>query len=750
MNSTIKQNRTCVVSGIAITAILVCVCITAAVVTLWISDFKPMPETAETNGDLIATLSSGIIDEPSVPDSSIPSTNPSDSDQSSAPHRWLVLLYQDADDEILESDIYMDLNEAELVGSSERVMVVSQLDRYRGAYAGNNDWYTSKRYLLYQDSDLENINSPELLDMGEANMSEVATLVDFVSWGIQNYPADKYVLIMSDHGAGWLGGWTDSDSGDEEGLSLDEIDTALSLIINQTGIGQFELIGFDACLMGQLEVFTTVAPYARYAVASEEVEPTLGWAYAGFLDDLVANPGMDGRELAQSIVTSYIVEDQRVVDDQARLTLLREVFGTNEYYTAAEVAEEMSVDITLSGIDLSKMQLFNQAYNNFVQSLTNTDQYLVARARTYAQTFENVFGDDVPASYIDLGHFADIIKSEAGNAEVSSAADELLSVLQQTVIAEKHGAEKSGASGIAIYFPNSVLYDYTRDTPDNNYIYTTSANRFSSESIWDEFLAYHYSGESFDITGPQPPPEGMEIIAPGAGVITIPSISSSAEVIGIDGIVTLRGTVTGTNIAYIYIDVAYYYEEDDSYLSADMDYIDAPYTKEINGVYYPDWGSSGKVEIDIDWEPTLWYINDGVNSEFALIYPVDYGAPDEDSVYAVDGIYTFGDSGLKRDAIIYFGADSQMREIYGYSGENGTGAMHQITPHAGDQFTILEEWFENGEFVEYEGGTLTFRDQNLFFEAYYAYPGDYIVGFIAEDLDGNWYTSDYVNITIEE
>jgi len=31
---------------------------------------------------------------------------------------WLVMLYQDADDKILEQDIYVDLNEAERVGSS--------------------------------------------------------------------------------------------------------------------------------------------------------------------------------------------------------------------------------------------------------------------------------------------------------------------------------------------------------------------------------------------------------------------------------------------------------------------------------------------------------------------------------------------------------------------------------------------------------------------------------------------------------
>ena len=35
---------------------------------------------------------------------------------------WTVMLYQDADDKMLEKDIYIDLNEAERIGSSERVI----------------------------------------------------------------------------------------------------------------------------------------------------------------------------------------------------------------------------------------------------------------------------------------------------------------------------------------------------------------------------------------------------------------------------------------------------------------------------------------------------------------------------------------------------------------------------------------------------------------------------------------------------
>ena len=38
---------------------------------------------------------------------------------------WLIMLYSDADDNILEEDIMIDLQEAELVGSTDQVTIAS-------------------------------------------------------------------------------------------------------------------------------------------------------------------------------------------------------------------------------------------------------------------------------------------------------------------------------------------------------------------------------------------------------------------------------------------------------------------------------------------------------------------------------------------------------------------------------------------------------------------------------------------------
>jgi hypothetical protein len=288
----------------------------------------------------------------------------------SAGQTWTIMLYQDADDQVLERDIYLDLNEAERVGSSDNVKIVAQLDRFRSAFQGDGDWTSARRYYVTQDNDLNAVHSQVAQELGEVDMSDGQTLVDFVQWSVQNFPADKYVLILSDHGMGWPGGWSDpapGGSGDNStplsarlgnNIYLNELDAALGEATRAAGIDRFEIIGMDACLMAQVEIMAALQPHANYAVASEEVEPSIGWAYASFLGDLVQNPDMSGGQLSQSIVKGYVVDDQRILDPAARAEFLRGGSPLGGFFggslaSAEQLASQISRDVTLTAVDLN-------------------------------------------------------------------------------------------------------------------------------------------------------------------------------------------------------------------------------------------------------------------------------------------------------------------------------------------------------------------------------------------------------------
>ena len=679
---------------------------------------------------------------------------------------WLVMLYQDADDKILEQDIYLDLNEAERVGSSENVKIVAQVDRFRSGFDGDGDWSGARRYFVTYDDDFARVGSEMVQDLGEVNMADSRTLSDFVTWAVAEYPADKYVLILSDHGMGWPGGWSDSDSkaagnrdiplanaiGDH--LFLMELDQTLGEIRNLSGIDQFELIGMDACLMGHVEVYSALAPHARYAVTSQETEPALGWAYTSFLGALQADPNLTGADLGRLIVESYIQEDQRIVNDQARAEFLRQgspMGGFAGFFgglSADQLSEQMAVEITLAAVDLSITPELVANLNQFAYALQDLPQEQVAQARSYAQSFTSIFGQEVPASYIDLGHFAQLVQRQAGNAKVTAAVQALQSSIEKAVIAEKHGSKRSGATGVSIYFPNSTLYRSPAAGPQS---YTVIANRFAQDSLWDEFLLYHYSGDLFELSTGGVANSGGFKRAPGQGQIQVSAINLSSSQAAAGSPVTLSADIGGSNIGYVKLFVGYYDQNSSSIAVVDMDYLEAPETRELNGVYYPEWGSND-FTLRFSWEPIVFGIDDGTQIVPALFTPQTYGATFEEAVYTVNGIYTFVD-GEQRYARLAF-SNGVLHSVIGFSEQDGSGSAREIIPQNGDTFTLLDMWMDldaTGAVVKTDtqvGATLTFGEQAFLWREMDAAGGDYLVGYIVEDLDGNSVAA-YSQITVK-
>jgi hypothetical protein len=674
--------------------------------------------------------------------------------------KWLIMLYQDADDKILEKDIFIDLNEAERIGSNDQVQIVSQIDRYRGGFDGDGDWHGARRYYVTQDDSLARLGSELVEDVGEVNMASGDTLVDFVTWAASNYPADKYVLILSDHGMGWPGGWSDPNPGNDGGgadahapiaqalgnqMYLSEIDDALARARAAAGIDKFELVGMDACLMGHLEVMNALAEHANFAVLSQETEPALGWAYASFLNTLQQNPGIDGGQLGQLIVDSYIDEDARITDEQQRLDLYGRgggLFGMSSVPSARDTAAQMGRNVTLAALDLRQTPALLDSVNQFAYTLQDAQQKGVAKARGYAQSFTSIFGSDAPPSYIDLGHFIQLVQQVTSDGAISQTGDAVLAALDQIVLADKNGAEKSGATGVSVYFPTSQLYSSPVAGPPS---YTVVAERFAQDSLWDEFLAFHYTGREFEPDSTQlAVPAAAAVRAPGAGQITVGAIEKSSEVARPGESVTLRAEVDGENIGYIYIFTGFYDQAANSIFVADQDYLDSGETREMNGVYYPEWGE-GSFVVEFPWEPLMFAIDDGANRVMVALQPESYGATFEDAVYSVDGLYTYAADNEQRRARLYF-RDGALQQVMGFTNDTGdasTGAPREIIPAIGDIFTPDEMWLDlssDGQVVGRStepGGTLTFSAEPMRWLDLDAAAGDYVVGFIVEDLDGN-------------
>jgi hypothetical protein len=489
--------------------------------------------------------------------------------------------------------------------------------------------------------------------------------------------------------------------------------------------------------MGQIEVFGSLYPYSNYMVASEEVEPGYGWSYAAWLEQLAQNPFLDGGRLSDAIVSTYVTNDTLLSGGRA---------------SADRIAQEESTT-TLSAVDSARIPDVIGAMNQFVSAATSIDQTLVAEARTYTRSYFSLFGEEVSASFIDLGNFADVLVTKTDDTAIEQGAVQLKAAIDSAVIAEKHGRNMVGSNGIAFHFPDSDLYYYTEFNAEFPPYYAESSSKFLEQSVWDEFLAYHYTGAEF---APQEgvavaPSRTAEIVAPGASQMTIAPIEISDTEVAGDETVTISTTVEG-NVAYIHTALYFWDEASQSYWIGDVSYYIAENTVTVDGVNMPDYGES-PIQVQYEWSPTLYTLTDGEHEAYVLLEPAEYLSADGETICQVYGQYTDALSGTPVEASLYFDADGNFLYAYAFPDEDDNGASTpvEITPQVGDQFTDYAQYYtfdsnDNPTFsYELSGDVFTWGEQGFSFFPSYPVDGQYAVAY---DFDNNFVANfEFINYT---
>lgn len=136
-------------------------------------------------------------------------------------------------------------------------------------------------------------------------MSDPETLTFFLDYCYAQYPADRYDLIMWDHGGGPAYGFGEDYRGGE--LSLAGTIRALSeseLIKNGN---VFELIDYDACLMGSMEIAAALSDYTQYLICSPEETLSGGMGYQLLLSSL-SDLSLDCYTIGKAIADDYVSE----------------------------------------------------------------------------------------------------------------------------------------------------------------------------------------------------------------------------------------------------------------------------------------------------------------------------------------------------------------------------------------------------------------------------------------------------------
>ncbi len=360
------------------------------------------------------------------------------------PKDWTFLVFLNGNNN-LDSFGTMNLRQMEKIGSTDNVNIVVQ-------------WASMKtkkveRLLIKKGSQGTGVNSPVVQTL-KADMGDWHSVVDFVKWGAQNYPADHYFLDIWDHGSGWhdkvghAGKITDISWDELTGNHITTKQLGLALTESAKAIGhKIDLYASDACLMAMVEIANEVADSVSVFGGSQETEPGAGWPYDTFLQRLTKNPKSSPQEVGKMLSEEY----------------------AKSYQTGSE-------HVTFSIFDLANLPALNKAISKFGQSMNAMSAETSKAVLEVASNSQNFTNSD----YVDLIDFLNRLKSSSiTSLDVNSV--KALTDAAKNFIVTTNNVGFPNANGVSIWIPTES-YEYSQ------YASLYSQMKFDSETHWGDFL----------------------------------------------------------------------------------------------------------------------------------------------------------------------------------------------------------------------------------------------------------------------
>lgn len=435
----------------------------------------------------------------------------------------------------------------------EKVEVVIYLDNkyYQALY---------QRGIYVKDGNKLN----KVLNFIEPNTGVASTLQSFLEYITKNYADSRYILGIWGHGSGW---WDDKygdgnlildkkadllrraisydDTNNGDSLDLWELEKG----IKDSKIGKLEIIYFDACLMGGIEVSYQLKDVSKYVVFAAELTPDTGGDYKNMLEYISINNMNSSKDIAQNM---------------AKINLDSYKKGGSQYEgvdnsCTYSVVDQSKIDKLMEKLDILSLKLKentnltqeiakilnNQSKEYFSQFTidSNFNAYIPGHFYPIVTSYgggifliESLLWDtpisyeNIPSHYIDLGDFVnEIANLEVTSQDVKNAVYDFQEIYKEYVVYSDYqngeiidnayfiGDVQEDSTGVSIFlnlypgnFDDNVLYEskeyntkviYGYWTEYNSiysgkYTYTTQtvfneykkASKFGMESKWTDFI----------------------------------------------------------------------------------------------------------------------------------------------------------------------------------------------------------------------------------------------------------------------
>lgn len=375
-----------------------------------------------------------------------------------------------------------DLDEMKKVGSTDKVNVVVEIgEKGKG----------SKRLLVLKKDGFFSSGEKVYSEDKNADMGDYKRVVDFVKWSKTNFPARKYILVLWNHGLGWIDPNLQSHSagtGTSKGILFDD-DTKNYVRTKQLGemmknAGYVDVLVFNACLMQMAEVAYEIKDYTSLIVGSEETMLAYGFEYDKFLSFLNSNVNFSKKQISDFFINWY-----------------KEFYKNGVNMGPVSVPLD-SIAATLSVIEPSELKNLPQYLNYFASNVMNNKEEEAVKSAVGSVIRFTSIADPAKdkekkiAPYVDLYDFAKIVYEKSSNPSTKESAKLLMDFIKAKLVISSVGINKDATNNYDYSKVGGVAINMTMKIkpvpPQFDSILETKYSELSlsKDSYWDEFVKW--------------------------------------------------------------------------------------------------------------------------------------------------------------------------------------------------------------------------------------------------------------------
>lgn len=274
------------------------------------------------------------------------------------------------------------------------------------------------------------------------------TLYNFISFCLEEYPADHYLVVLSGHAGGTERDYLMRDESSAGSLTFNELKHVFAQVRKDLG-RSIDILGMDNCLMSMAEICYELRGSVEIVVGCESFSPASGWPYRQVLE-----------RLAKDFVEPDLDEEESVAEAAAR-AIVKEYVNYYSYYWIA------GLSVTQSALNVCQVEGLREVIEKLGQVMEQRlveewEQQRAHRAGSASRQFHDalLLAHWEAQSYngeqfVDLYDFCDCLEARMVGGPIVKQCQVVKDFLTSEFVLTScySGAAYQYSYGVSLYFP---------------------------------------------------------------------------------------------------------------------------------------------------------------------------------------------------------------------------------------------------------------------------------------------------------